>query len=65
MAHKLGLKVVAEGVETELQRDLLRQISCDYAQGFLFSRAVPASEFETLRPDSGPSEHHSLPESLS
>ena len=48
MAHKLGLKVVAEGVETGLQRALLRQIGCDYAQGFLFSRAVPAGEFETL-----------------
>jgi diguanylate cyclase (GGDEF)-like protein/PAS domain S-box-containing protein len=55
MAHKLGLKVVAEGVETELQRDLLRQIGCDYAQGFLFSRAVPAAEFETLRVDCGQS----------
>jgi diguanylate cyclase (GGDEF)-like protein/PAS domain S-box-containing protein len=54
MAHKLGLKVVAEGVETELQRDLLRQIGCDYAQGFLFSRAVPADEFETLRLGDGP-----------
>ena len=48
MAHKLGLKVIAEGVETEQQRDLLRQISCDYGQGYLISRPVPAGEFEKL-----------------
>jgi diguanylate cyclase (GGDEF)-like protein/PAS domain S-box-containing protein len=48
MAHKLGLKVIAEGVETEQQRDLLQQIGCDYGQGYLFFRAVPAEEFEKL-----------------
>ncbi len=48
MAHKLGLKVIAEGVETEQQRDLLKQINCDYGQGYLFSRPVPAEEFEAL-----------------
>ena len=48
MAHKLGLKVIAEGVETEQQRNLLRQIGCDHAQGYLFSRAVPAGQFEAL-----------------
>ena len=48
MAHKLGIKVVAEGVETELQRQLLAASSCDYAQGYLFSRPVPAEEFEQL-----------------
>lgn len=46
MAHKLGLKVIAEGVETEQQRDLLTRADCDYAQGFLYSRAVPPEEFE-------------------
>jgi len=48
MAHKLGLKVIAEGVETEAQRDILRKIGCDYAQGYLFSRPVPTLDFEEL-----------------
>jgi diguanylate cyclase (GGDEF)-like protein/PAS domain S-box-containing protein len=48
MAHKLGMKVVAEGVETDTQRQLLCASGCDYAQGYLFSRPVPASEFERL-----------------
>jgi EAL domain-containing protein (putative c-di-GMP-specific phosphodiesterase class I) len=45
MAHKLNLEVVAEGVETEVQRQLLAQAGCDFAQGYLFSRPVSSSEF--------------------
>lgn len=48
MAHRLGLKVVAEGVGSEAQHDLLVEAGCDYAQGFLYSRPVPASELEQL-----------------
>jgi diguanylate cyclase (GGDEF)-like protein/PAS domain S-box-containing protein len=48
MAHKLGFKVIAEGVETRAQHRILTEIGCDYAQGFLFSKAVPAEEFELL-----------------
>jgi EAL domain-containing protein (putative c-di-GMP-specific phosphodiesterase class I) len=44
MAHKLGLKVIAEGVETEGQRKLLAEAGCDYVQGFLFAMPAPADE---------------------
>jgi diguanylate cyclase (GGDEF)-like protein/PAS domain S-box-containing protein len=46
MAHKLGIKVIAEGVETEAQRAILAAAGCDFAQGYLFSRPVPAEQFE-------------------
>ncbi|SMB32330.1 putative Diguanylate cyclase [Sterolibacterium denitrificans] len=48
MAHKLGLKVIAEGVETAAQRDLLASVGCDYGQGYLFSRPLPPEAFEAL-----------------
>jgi diguanylate cyclase (GGDEF)-like protein/PAS domain S-box-containing protein len=46
MAHTLDLKVVAEGIETEQQRDLLTGLGCDYGQGFLFAKPALADEFE-------------------
>jgi diguanylate cyclase (GGDEF)-like protein/PAS domain S-box-containing protein len=48
MAHKLGMKVIAEGVETAEQRDLLLAAGCDYGQGYLFSRPSGAEEFEDM-----------------
>lgn len=46
MAHKLGLKVIAEGVETQEQADLLKSMHCDYAQGHYFARPLTAEDFE-------------------
>ncbi|WP_310448334.1 EAL domain-containing protein [Thiobacillus sp.] len=48
MGHALGLKVVAEGVETRAHLDFLRQHGCDELQGYFFSRPVPAAEMEVL-----------------
>ncbi len=48
MAHKLGIKVIAEGIETQEQCDLLIAAGCDYGQGYLFSRPVAAEEFDKL-----------------
>jgi diguanylate cyclase (GGDEF)-like protein len=47
LAHSLKLKVVAEGVETEEQSRLLRELNCDEMQGYLFCRPVPSEVFET------------------
>ena len=51
MAHVLGLKVTAAGVETEAQRDLLAGAGCDYAQGRLFSGAVDGARFASMLHD--------------
>ena len=48
LAHNLRLKVVAEGVETNEQLELLRSLGCDQYQGFCFSPAVPAPQFAEL-----------------
>ena len=48
MAHSLQLEVLAEGVEDERQRSILMDEGCDLAQGYLFGRPMPATEFEKL-----------------
>lgn len=48
MAHRLNLRVVAEGVETRGQIRRLQAVGCDYAQGYFFSKPLPAGEFERL-----------------
>jgi len=58
LAHNLGMKVIAEGVETEDQRQLLLDMGCEFGQGYLFSRpvegAVVESRFaEELRAEGG------------
>jgi diguanylate cyclase (GGDEF)-like protein/PAS domain S-box-containing protein len=53
LGHSLGLKVVAEGVETEAQLDQLLRDQCDEAQGFLFSRPIDPEELAALLPRRG------------
>jgi EAL domain-containing protein (putative c-di-GMP-specific phosphodiesterase class I) len=48
LAHSLDLKVIAEGVETPHQAQLLRLLKCDQAQGFLLARPLPADEVVKL-----------------
>jgi diguanylate cyclase (GGDEF)-like protein/PAS domain S-box-containing protein len=48
MAHKLGMQVIAEGIETEEQKYLLSLAGCDYGQGYLFSKPITHDEFDKL-----------------
>ncbi|WP_428774942.1 putative bifunctional diguanylate cyclase/phosphodiesterase, partial [Vibrio sp.] len=56
MAKALGLKIIAEGIEDQQHVDYLKQMQCDYGQGFYFSRPLPSIEFEAyLREATGKS----------
>ncbi len=46
MSHSIGMLCCAEGVETEEQLRCVRQIGCDYAQGYLIGRPMPVEQFE-------------------
>jgi EAL domain-containing protein (putative c-di-GMP-specific phosphodiesterase class I) len=46
LGHTLGLKVIAEGVETEAHLEKLRELGCDVVQGYLFARPLPAAELQ-------------------
>jgi len=48
MAHALGFKIVAEGVELDAQREWLTAMRCDYLQGYLFSKPIPVAELEAM-----------------
>jgi len=54
MARALSLDVIAEGVENEAQLSELRRLGCDYAQGYLFSRALPAEKISGLLAEGPP-----------
>ncbi len=56
LGHSLGLQVVAEGVETEDQRGILCEQGCDLAQGYLFSRPLPAAAFAAGWAQAAPAE---------
>jgi diguanylate cyclase (GGDEF)-like protein/PAS domain S-box-containing protein len=45
LGHNLGFRVIAEGVETDAQREFLKQEGCDQAQGYFYSRPLPAADF--------------------
>lgn len=47
LAHRLDLNVVAEGVETQAQRDILRSLHCEYGQGYFFSKPLPPQQIVT------------------
>ena len=65
MAHSLGLSVTAEGVETDVQFDLLRAIGCDAFQGWLLARPAPLHEFRArFLADAGPALHESAVEEI-
>jgi EAL domain-containing protein (putative c-di-GMP-specific phosphodiesterase class I) len=48
LGSELGARVVAEGVEQQTERDLLGAMGCSFAQGYLFSRPLPACEFSAV-----------------
>ncbi|MDP2834613.1 MAG: EAL domain-containing protein [Pseudomonadota bacterium] len=48
LGHNLGFSVIAEGVESDAQREFLKQEGCDQAQGYFYSRPLPAAEFENF-----------------
>ncbi|BAN45878.1 phosphodiesterase DibA [Metapseudomonas resinovorans] len=50
LGHSLGLSVLAEGIEIDAQVEFVRQLGCDYGQGYLFGKPLPAEDIERLWP---------------
>jgi len=48
MAHSLGIKVIAEGIEDQKTAEMLESLGCDYMQGYHFGRPMPVFEFQEL-----------------
>jgi EAL domain-containing protein (putative c-di-GMP-specific phosphodiesterase class I) len=48
LSHALGLRVIAEGIETEAQRRIMTELRCNQLQGFLFSHPVPEEKLASL-----------------
>ena len=51
LGHALGVEIVAEGIETEYQREMLTAMGCDYGQGYLFARPQPVDHLLTAADD--------------
>lgn len=64
MAHALNMKVVAEGIETSWQRKQLEDLGCDYGQGYLLSKPLPAKDIEPLLASATPKQQQIVPISL-
>ncbi len=60
LAHRRGIAVVAEGVETEEQHRWLLERGCEYEQGFLIGRSLSAEDFASLVRTKGPTREHAL-----
>ena len=48
LAHRIGLEVAADGIETEAEREVVTRVGCDYAQGYLFARPLSVADAEAL-----------------
>jgi len=46
IAHELGLSIIAEGIETEQQKEILTKVGCDFGQGYFFSKPLSYQQFE-------------------
>lgn len=62
MAHRLGLKVIAEGIESQGQRELLAELGCDYLQGYLYAKPMSEQDFLlfVMRSETGDADDHAF-----